>query len=97
MMPVARRVLGEGHEITLRMKRTSATAIYMDPAATLDDVREAVTTLEETEQTARRVLGAAHPLTGGMGESLQAARAKLRAHETPSPGSAYIERTASAP
>ena len=32
-----------------------------DDGATLDDLREAVTTLEETERTARRVLGGAHP------------------------------------
>ena len=33
------------------------------PRATLDDLREAVRTLEETERTARRVLGGAHPFT----------------------------------
>ena len=46
---------------------------YLDTDATLDDLREAVTTLEETEQTARRVLGGAHPTTasiqGILGES----------------------------
>ena len=31
--------------------------------ATPDDFREAMTTLEETARTARRVLGAAHPTT----------------------------------
>jgi len=31
-------------------------------ATTLDDLREGVTTLEETERTARRVFGGAHPL-----------------------------------
>ena len=56
--------------------------------ATLDDLREAATTLEETERTARRVLGGAHPLTGGIEQSLQYAQARLRARETPSPGSA---------
>ena len=96
-LPVARVVLGESHILTLKMRKRYSQSLYKDAGATLEDLREAVTTLEETEQTARRVLGAAHPLTGGMGESLQAARAKLRAHETPSPGSAYIERTASAP
>ena len=80
-VPVARRVLGEGHEITLRMKRTYATAHYMDPAATLDDVREAVTTLEETERTARRVFGSAHPLTKDIEDDLRKARAALRAQE----------------
>ena len=51
--------------------------------ATLDDLREAVTTLEETERTMRRVLGGAHPLTTGIEGSLQNARAALRAREAP--------------
>ena len=64
-VPVARRVLGENHEDTLRLKWILATTLCRDDAATLADLREAVTTLEETERTARRVLGAAHPLTEG--------------------------------
>ena len=55
----------------------------MDTSATLDDVREAVTTLEETERTARRVLGGAHPVTTGIEEDLREARVALRAHESP--------------
>ena len=51
-----------------------AEAFYDDPEATLDDLREAVTTLEEIERIARRVFGGAHPLTGWIGESLQDAR-----------------------
>ena len=56
----------------------------MDDDATPDDLREAVTTLEETERVARRVLGGAHPLTGSVGHGLLDARAALRARETPS-------------
>ena len=55
-----------------------------DPAATLDDLREAVTTLEDIEQIARRVLGGAHPTTEGIDDDLRNARAALRARETPS-------------
>ena len=83
-LPVARRVLSEGNDIMLRMRWTYAKALYKDPATTLDDVREAVTTLEETAPTARRVLGGAHPLTPAFEDSLQKARAALRARETPS-------------
>ena len=36
---------------------------YEDPGATLEDLREAVDTLEEIERTARRGKGGAHPLT----------------------------------
>ena len=58
-------------------------ALYKDPAATLDDLHEAVTTLEDMTQTARRVLGGAHPLTTHIERSLADSRAVL-ARETPS-------------
>ena len=56
----------------------------VDPAATLDDLREAVTSLEETERTARRVLGSAHPHAVRTKRALEESQAKLRARETPS-------------
>ena len=56
--------------------------VYYDPASTLDDLREAVRTLEETERTARRVLGSEHPFTVAVEPSLREARAALRANET---------------
>ena len=65
-----------------------ARALYKDPAATLEDLREAVTTLEETLPTARRVLGGAHPFTVEVERNLGDVRAALRARETPPPGSA---------
>ena len=82
MMPVARRVLRESHDITLKMDWIYAEALYKDPAATLDDLREAMTSLIGTERTARRVLGGAHPLTPQIEDDLQDARAALRARET---------------
>ena len=62
-------------------------ALYQDDAATLDDLREAVTTLEDTERIARRVFGGANPTTMGIEEDVRRGRAALRALETPSPGS----------
>ena len=56
----------------------------MDDGATVDELREAVTTLEDTERTARRVLGGAHPLTTAIKSHLGCSRATLRARETPS-------------
>ena len=56
-----------------------------DDGATLDDLREAVMTLEELKRTARRVLGGAHPLTEGIEDELQDARAALRAREETQP------------
>ena len=84
-VPVARRVLGENDENLLKIRWTYAQSLYEDPAATPDDLREAVTTLEETARTARRVLGGAHPLTEGIEEDLRDAQAALRAREAPSP------------
>ena len=77
----ARRVVGESHESTLRVRWVYARALYEDPSATLDDLREAVTTLEDVERTARRVFGGAHPLTSAMEKYLQNTRAALRALE----------------
>ena len=65
------------------MRSVYATALHEDSAATLDDLREAVTTLEDTERTARRVLGGAHPTANQIGDALRNARAALRARETP--------------
>jgi tetratricopeptide (TPR) repeat protein len=83
VMPVARRVLEENTELMLVMRRNYAEALYKDPAATLDDLREAVTTLEDTERTARRVLGGAHPTTKGVERDLQKARTALREAQAP--------------
>jgi len=82
-MPVARRVLGESSETALRMRWVYAAVLYNDPGATLDDLREAATTLEDAERIARRVLGGAHPTTAGMGGALRAVRAALGRRETP--------------
>ena len=62
-IPVARRVLGGNDEITLHLRNLDRMqALTRTRDATLDDLREAVTTLVETERTARRVMGGAHPL-----------------------------------
>jgi hypothetical protein len=70
------------------MRKMLATVLFADASATLDDVREAVTTLEETARTARRVLGVSHPITSGIEDRLRKARAALSARETPRPGNA---------
>ena len=65
-IPLVRRVLGESDQFALAMRSNYAEALYRDDGATLADLSEAVTTLEETEQTARRVLGGAHPTTASI-------------------------------
>ena len=74
MIPVARRVLGESDVTTLRMRWNYAEALRRDDGATLDDHREAVTTLEDAARVARRVLGGANPLTEEIEEQLRDAR-----------------------
>ena len=69
-----------------RSARTTryAEALYKDSGATLENLREAVTTLEEMHRIARRVLGDAHPLTTGIVRTLlRKARPLLRARKTP--------------
>ena len=69
------------------MRWTYARALFTNTDATLDDLREAVTTLEDVAPIARRVLGGAHPVTVEIEESLQNAQAALsaalRARERP--------------
>ena len=81
---VARRVLGENHELTFRMRWCYGKALYSDANAPLDDLREAVLKHEELERIARRVLGGAHPMVAGIEKDLRNARILLAAHETPS-------------
>ena len=78
-IPVALRVVGDSEDLTLKMRWIYAEALYEDGRATLDDLREAVTTLEDAERIARRVLGGAHPTTMGIEDHLRGALAKLLA------------------
>jgi len=80
---VSRRVLGDNDRLTLKIRWTYATALYMDDGATVDDLREAVTTLEDTDRIARRVMGGGHPLTLDIQDCLRNARATLAAREAP--------------
>lgn len=81
MLPVAPRVLGESNELTLMMRKVYARTLYENPAATLDDLSEAATTLEDTARTAQRVLGGAYPMVAEIEQALQASRAALSARE----------------
>ena len=71
------------------MKAIYADALFKDPSATLEELREGVTTFEDTARTARRVLGGAHPVTVGIEYEVPDARAALAAREgMPPPGNA---------
>ena len=82
-IPLARRFLGERDDLTLRMRKIYARAIYEDSAATLDDLREAVITLEDVERISRRVFGGDHPFVVQLEGALQESRAALRVREMP--------------
>ena len=78
-MPVAQRVLGNDDEVTLRMRVNYAQMVCKDANATLENLNEAVDTLEEIEPTVRRVFGISHPFTAMVEQTLQWSRATLRA------------------
>ena len=80
-IPVARRVSGENDESTFNLRWSYAMALYEDPSATLDDLREAVTTLEDSDRIARRVFGGAHPFSVSSEHYLRNARATLHVRE----------------
>ena len=86
VMPVARRVLGENDETTLRMRWNYGEALYRgaDSSTLDDDIREATRTLEDAGRAARRVLGGEHPTAVGIYCSLKFLREALRACDTPS-------------
>ena len=81
-IPVAQRILGESDRTTHTMRKIFAEASYKDPGATLDDLREAVTTFEDSGRIARRVFGESHPFTTGIESGLLNSRAVLRERET---------------
>ena len=58
-----------------------AKALYKDDGVTLDNLREAVTTLEDTARIARRVFGGAHPLAAAVEGGLRQAQEALRARK----------------
>ena len=66
------------------MKKIHAAALCIDPSATHDDLREAVTTLEDAAPTARRVLGGAHPLVRVIERNQRESRDALREREASS-------------
>ena len=70
------------------MRQIYAEALYADEGAMLEDLREAVTMLDDIARTARRVFGGSHPVTAGIDVALRNARAVLRASEETHPSSA---------
>ena len=82
--------MGQDDYLTLRMRWNYAEALYRADGATLAELREAVTTLEETTRTAWRVLGGAHPHIEEVERDLRNARSALGAREMQSPPSGSV-------
>ena len=80
-IPVARRVLGEDDITTFRMRMNYGKALYIADGASLDDLREAVNTLEDTVRVARRIFGGSYPLVTSMQKFSQEAQAALAIEE----------------
>ena len=66
----------------IRMKKIYVEAFLLDRAATPDEFREAVTMIEDTERTAQRVLGGAHPFALDLARAVKVSRAALFIRET---------------
>ena len=79
IIPVARRIIGETKITTLRIRWLYALALSKDQAATLDDLRESVTTLEDVAPLWTRIFGEAHPETPNIKNALREARKALAA------------------
>ena len=76
-----RRCLVLSRELWIEIFGNHGPEQYQDDGATLDDVRAAVTTIEDTAGTARRVFGDTHPFTRWVEDEVRAARAALDARE----------------
>ena len=81
-LPIVQRVLGDNNELVFRMKKVYVEAFLLDGAATPDEFREAVTMIEDTERTARRVLGGTHPFALDLARAVKVSRAALFIRET---------------
>ena len=75
--PVARRVFGDSHDVTIKLRQLYGRVLYRDDGATLDDLREAVTTLESVANSWKQVFGQAHPETPMVQGALEMARKTL--------------------
>ena len=75
---VARRVLGESGAYTLRLRWLYANCLCDCNNATLNDVAEAVQTLESVAQLWKRVMGERHPEMARVLNASKAAREQLR-------------------
>ena len=75
-IPVARRVLGPEHDLTMSMREDLCRAT-LDGDSAANEKREALRTLQDTVGLMRRVLGAQHPETQRAQKTLEFYREKF--------------------
>merc|ERR1712032_241731 len=75
-MPVAQRVLGNDHDVTLSIREDLCHAT-LNGGSSAEEKREALQMLEDTVAVIRRVMGPAHPDTLHAQEKLEIYRRKF--------------------
>ena len=75
-IPVARRVLGAEHALTLSLREDLSRAT-LDGESSAEEKREALRLLEDTVAVMRRVLGPQHPETQRMQDNLEIYRGEF--------------------
>ena len=60
-LPIARRVCGNAHDLTIGLRYLLPRSIVDNPDATIQDLRGAKEEAEDLLRTARRVFGNSHP------------------------------------
>ena len=80
VIPVARRVLGNEHNLTLSLCEDLSRATLLDVESSANENREAVRALEDTLGVMRRVLGPQHPDTQRVQQNLEAYREACVSH-----------------
>ena len=74
VVPVAQRVLGNEHELSLSLREDLPRATLLDGEASVQEKRKALRTLEGTFGALRRVFGPQHPETKRVQQNLEAYR-----------------------
>mmetsp|Transcript_14232 Transcript_14232/g.44062 ORF Transcript_14232/g.44062 Transcript_14232/m.44062 type:complete len:118 (+) Transcript_14232:3-356(+) len=81
-LALATESLGPTHQSTIFASVRLCGSLVEDPAATHDDLNEAVSLAEDALQKRRRILGPAHPSTRFSERVLKRAREKLQSKES---------------
>ena len=81
--PVADRVFGREHFVSLRLRWIYANSLCDDADATLDDLVQAEATLKSVLGSWRRIMGASHPDTAHLEHAVLRVQAALAARQRP--------------